>query len=397
MISVSDILIAARRDFLLVVVVTLLVAACGVAGAWTFAKYKSQGFFQFGGPIPVVKEKVKDKDKDKEKDREPGPGIALSDFKRYAASYATSERFNDYIQERKLAAMDGVDDLQQIFSSREGIAKSIGPVYPFTKLDAKELMEQPKDTSNNIIGLRINYEHRAPEIAQKMAGLLGRYAMDSIIYQIYSDALRFKRDEIKTRMIKLDNAIIKSKTELDEYRRRSADLKKIIANNPAAAGQSAQQVVSVTEDSARYLSPVTQLVTSEVQISEANEAILKAAREQQQNALLLDYYERVKTLLENTKSGETLLQSLESQKDAVFKNKNLQDDVVKETFNLITIDNQTAINLYLDKSRFIAGPTLPRYPTVRLGIVLTGSLALGLLLSVLLVSWRQWRREDRTI
>lgn len=338
---------------------------------------------------------VKETNKDKDKEKEPSPGITLSDFKRYAASYATSERFGDYVQDKKLSSTPGVNDLRKIFSSRDGISKIIDPVYPFTKLDAKELMEQPKDSSNNVIGLRINYEGDSPQVAQQMVGLLGRYAMDSIVYLIYTDALRFKHDEIRTKITKLDSTIIDKKIQLDEYRRKAADLKQIIARNPDAAGkETSRQVVQITEDSARYLPPVTLLMTTEVQASDANEAILKAKYEQNQNMLLLKYYDRVKVLLDSTKSGETVLRGLEPVKAIVFKDKNLQDDVIKDVYNMITIDNQTAMNLYLNKSRFIAGPTLPERSTARPAIALAMGLMLGLFLSLFFVFSREWWRKN---
>lgn len=389
-IPLNDFLTALWRTRWVVLTVTLLTMACGVTWSLSDARYASNGFFQFGGAIPIVVAKTRDKEKDKDKEKEPSPGITLSDFKRYAASFATSERFNEYLNDKKLSSLPGIDDLRKPFVSRDGISRIIEPVYTFTKLDAKELMEQPKESSNNVIGLRISYEGKTPEIAQQDVGLLGRYAMDSIIYLIYSDTLRFKHEEMRTKIVRLDNTIITSKTQLDEYRRKTDELKQIIARNPGGEGQGSRQVVTVTEDNARYLPPATQLMTTEVQISEANEAILKAKREQAQDKLLLEYYDSVQKLLASTKSGETVLQGLEPVKVAVFKEKNLEDDVVKEVYNMITVDNQSAANVYLDKSRFIAGPTLPNRSTARPALALAVSMLVGLLLSLLFIFVRNW-------
>jgi len=74
----------------------------------------------------------------------------------------------------------------------------------------------------------------------------------------------------------------------------------------------------------------------------------------------------------------------------VFKGKNMSDEVVQEVYNTITVDNQNAINVYLEKSRFIAGPTLPARSSARLTLVLAASLMVGLFLSVVLVLGRLW-------
>lgn len=401
-ISLLDVVAPIWHARWLVLIITVIVAIFSVAGAIYVAKYSSEGFFQFGGAIPVqdIKEPKDVKDskdsKDLKETKEPGPGITLSDYKRFAASYITNERFEEYVQDKKLNAAPGIDDLRKIFVSRGGIGKSITPVYPFTKLDAKNLMEQPKDSSNNVIGLQIDVEHENPQTAQQMVGFLGHYVMDSIVYLVYSDTVRFKQSELSTKLLNLENAIISKKEQLEEYRRKGADLKQILTRYPNSAQQQAQQVVSVSEDSARYLAPVTQLVTTEVQTSETNERILKMKREQQQTVLLREYYLQAKALLDSTKSGETVLRGLEAAKDRVFKDKNLKDEVVKEVYNTITMNNQNAINVYFEKSRFIAGPTLPSRSTARPVLVLLGSLVLGLFLSVILVFSRNWWRANKT-
>lgn len=366
-ISLTDFLVPLWRSRWMVLFATLSVAACGLAGSLYFAQYKSEGFFQFGGVIPAVKEK------------ELSSNISLSDYKKYAASFATSEQFANFVQEKKLESTVGINSLHKTFASPNGIMKQIEPI---------------KDSSNNVIGLSINYASRSPENAQQMVALLGRYVMDSIIYQIYSDELQFKRNEMMAKTIKLKNDIIANKELLDKYRRKGVDLKQIASRYPESSRQASMQVILVTEDSARYLPPVTLLAATEVQASEANESIRTAKRDQRQSSLLLEYYDHAKALLDGTKSGETLLRGLEPVKESVFKGKNLEDETIKEVYNTITIDNQNAIDLYLVKSRFIAGPTLPTYSSPSKRIVLAVSLVLGLFLSVLLAFARNWWRDN---
>ena len=387
-VSLSDLLAPLWHSRKLIAAGTLLAVIIGGAGTLFLAKYRSEGFLQFGGTIPLSREALL-------KDKDSSPGILLADYKRYAAAFSTSGRFDDFVQQNKLTGVAGVEGLRKVFASRDSISKLVEPVYPFTKLDAKELMEQPKDSSNNVIGLRINYEAASPENAQRMVGLLGRYAIDSIVYLIYSDAVRFKHSEITAKITKLDNAIIDSKEKLEEYQRRGAALKQIVARYPESTSQAARQVVSVTEDNARFLSPVTHLMSTEVEASMANEAIIKARREQKQSLLLREYYDHAKALLDINKSGEAILRALEPVKESVFKGKDLNDELVKEVYNTISMDNQNAISLYLEKSRFIAGPSLPESRTTRLSTALLLSFMAGLLLSSLLVFGRNWWRDNR--
>jgi hypothetical protein len=364
----------------LIVLITCLFVAIGAAATVYLSTYKSEGFFQFGGPIPMPKEKVAELAK---------PGIALADYKRYAAAFGTAERFNDFVKQNKLENFQGVANLNRLFASRDGISRQIEPVFPFTKLDAKDLMDQPKDAGNNLIGLRISYEGADPQNAQQIVGLLGRYAMDTIIYMIYSDTMRFRHSEINSKITKLENTIIESRERLGELKRQGVTLREIVSKYPASATQGTSQVISVTEDSARYLSPVTHLMSTEVQASETDETIIRSKREQEQNYLYREYYDQVKKLMENTKSGEAILRGLEPIKEAVFKSKNLGDETVKLVYNTITIENQTGMSLYLEKSRFIAGPSLPTHRTSRLSVTVVLSFCLGLLTALLFLFVRQ--------
>lgn len=391
--KLSDLLLPLWQARKLIIGITLSAVMIGGTGSVVLSKYKSEGFFQFSGAIPLQKKNKYLKDG---KEVEPPTGIEISDYKRYAAAFNSAERFAEYTQDDKLTNSPEVIQLRKTFASREGISTRIEPIYSFTKLDAKELGGGSKDSDINVIGLRINYASTSPESAKKTVGLLGTYAMDTIIYLIYSDALRFKHAEMNTKITELENDIIYSNEKQEQYKRRGSTLKQIITRYPDSANQATRQVVTVTEESARYLSPLAQLMSNEVELAEASEAILKAKREQQQYKLLREYYDQVKVLLDSTKSGEAILRGLEPIKHAVFKDKNMEDEAVRHVFNKLTIDNQSALNLYLDKSRFIAGPSLPTNRTERLSLVLLLSGLLGLLAAGCFVFSRNWLKKNST-
>ena len=134
-------------------------------------------------------------------------------------------------------------------------------------------------------------------------------------------------------------------------------------------------------------------MATEVQASEANEAIRTAKHELRQSALWLKYYDSINSLLDKTKSGGALLRGMKSVKESVFNGQNLDDDTIKDVYNKITINNQEAIGLY-QKNPFIFGPTLPTYSSPSKRKVLLVSLVLGLFLSFLLVFARIWWRDN---
>jgi len=383
-ISLIDIVKPLWQSRWLIIFVTLSVVAAALAGSFYFKSYRSEGFVQFESVIPPMKGTFTHTNTntntvtDTDTDTEPSSGISVADYQRYSAAFSASKHFADFVSENKLDSTVGINSLYKTFASPNGISKQIEPI---------------KD-SNNVVGLNINFASRSPEIAQQMVSLLGRYVMDSIIYQIISDDLKFRRNETIGKSDILNNVIIRNKNLLETYRRKSADLKLIAKRYPESSMKAPAQIFFISENGASYLPPVTQLMATEVQASEANESIRTAKRELRQSALWLEYYDSVNALLDKTKSVETLLRGLESVKKSLFKDKNLDDDVIKEVYNKITINNQEAINLYLEKGIFAAGPTLPTYSSPSKRKVLLASLVLGLFLSVLLVFVRIWWRDN---
>ena len=371
-----------RRFFVLIatLVVTLLMSLA----IQYFSYYTSEGFFQFGGVIPA------NKDLTQEKKLEPKPGIALADFKRFAAAYGTAERFDQFTSVDKQNDAATVQNLRRALFSREGLLKFIEPVFTFTKLDVKDLVDSPKDGGSVIVGLKISANADTPQGARDSAVLLGRYVIDTIIYIIFSDELKFKDSEVSAKLTKLDNRIIENNVKLRDFSNKASELKGIISRYPRVESQSANQVVSVTPENAQYLSPMTHLMATEVLVADAKEEIARAEREQAENLLLREYYRKVVDSMKNLKSGEAILRGLDAVKAQIFKDKNMNDDATRKIHNLISIENQTSVSLYLEKSRFIAGPTLPGYRSVRLSLVWLGSFLVALFASVLVVFLRKF-------
>jgi capsular polysaccharide biosynthesis protein len=401
LISIFDLLAIIWQSRWLILIITALATVCGLSWALLEASYQSQGLFQFGGAIPVISEsnwdaaRKREKGKEKEKEKEPASGISLTDFKRFTGSYATVERFNEFVRNKKLESVPGINDLRREFTARDGISRIVEPIYTVVDFEAKGRIAPPKDGNTNVLGLRINYYHLSPQIAQQMALLLGQYTMDSIVYVICQDAVSSKISELKTRMTKLDSEIIDHQMLQEEYRQKANGLKEIIGRNPQAAAPGMRQVITITEETSRYLPPVTLLMTTEVLAAESQETAEKIKREQARTALLLEYYESAKIRLNETKSGVTYLRNLEAVKENVFKGKDLENNIVKQAYNMITVDNQTAIDVYLNKSRFIAGPALPAYPTTRPTLAAAVSMILGLFISIVFVVIRKSLHEKR--
>jgi len=365
-----------------VAVITSMIVIITFAFVLITKQYESEGWYRFGGPIPLNSLAA------------PAPGISLADYKRFSASFQTTERFEQYINRLELENTSEISQIQRIFLSRSGISKQIEPVYSFTQADAKTLFS-PKDGSNNILGLRIIMKGSKPEVAQKMVEIMGYYTMDSIIYDAYADSILVELDRNNTRTIEINNKIITKEEEQRQLQRMQTVLQNIIRKNPSVAeSRLPQQVISVNEESVRYLAPTTQLIAVELKLSELDEVIRTLQREAKQIELKQDFYHKVQHLHNNFSSSESFLASLPLALNEVFQDKDLDDNEIKEIFNTLSLENQRAENLYLKRSRFVAGPTLPLHSTARLGLTVAGSALAGIFLSLIFVLGRHWWKEN---
>lgn len=385
-----------------------------------FQSYESQGVFQFAGPIPLVIEKeqekddtdvlfneikTKDKDKNTDKERENDNknnnivGISFGDYKKFSATFNTHERFEEYIKDKQLTLSPGVSGLLDHFNSNAAISEMIMPIYPFTKLDAKEFVFPTNVSNLYVIGVRLSYKNSSPEIAHSMAKLLGEYVIDSIVYQIYHDLLYYKSPDVRNELRSIDNKIILNNLYLEKFERKVSDLKKIIKQYQSFEQEKIRQDVVVSSiDDTSYYSPKTQLIASAVKISNIHGNILKLKREKRRLELMLEYYELYAAkVLNKTKSGLTLLQELDKEKEIMFKDKNVEDDLVRQTYNSITIENQMAKNLYFDKSRFISGPNLPIISNFKLLKNLAIGGLVGLAIAIAYIFGKNWWKKNNHI
>lgn len=384
----------------LIIGITLLAMVATFAYVSTNKKYLSEGLYQFGGPIPLNPlegDGVSLPDPKRYAESFQAPpvqnGVSLSDYKRYAESFQTPERFEQYVKALGLKDSPGITNLNNIFNSVSGISKQVEPLHSFTQADAKTLFA-PKEVGNNILGLRISLADPNPLAAQQMVSLLGRYVMDVLVYDVYADRLLTEVGAAAARSTEIDNQLLDNKVKSDELKRKEQVLQNIVKKSPAASDiKSQSSIISVDEKTITYLPASTQLVATELQISQLAEQSNRFLREKKQLELRKEYYEAAMEMHERVKSGEIFLNTLPATIKAVFKDKEMSNDDVKEVYNGIMIGLQKANNLYAKRSRFVAGPVLPSHPAGRKGYALLIALVAGFCFSVLLVLGRQWLRD----
>ena len=368
------------RSRWIVLVITILSLVAGFVWTQMHSGYQSEGIFRFGGPVPMKRPAPDGK--------EPSPGISQADFNRYFASYTKPEQFDEYIREKKLESVPGVSDLRQQLAAQGGMAQITEPVYSLAHQGSLGLI-RPKEAVN-VLGLRISYAGKSPEAAPQMVELIVQYARDRIIHLAFKDEFTDRRQDLKLRIAKFEAEISNLETDLEDYGQKASSLKQLMGRTGGNTFPGNLEVAAITEDSARFLPLPMQVAATEVQTIETAQLIQNKKRKLMQDSLQLEYCDLVLKMMGNTKSGEASLKNLELIKDEMFKRKDLKDNKVRQVFNAITMDNRNAEFVYIENSRFVAGPTLPQNAGSRPLLTIAASLIAALILSVIAICGRQF-------
>lgn len=309
---------------------TLLGALIG----WTISSYTSVGYFQLG--------------------------ISVPDFRKLQSTVAAPGHWDSFLKTYQAKSKTTLDlaEIGALLTQEKSADQMIQPIYPFSKNDLKNLARIPDTAdSTDILGIKISAHGASANDAQAKVIALGNFLRDSAILLDFKTSARTQYAQHLGQQQTNENKTIDTKYQLTQLEVRKADMQKILHAYPDSTASDRRQLVSVSEDSSRYLSPVTQLVAIESTIAEQRQKLPTIQREQRINAINVRYYEKVLAYLSKSTSGTAFLHELPVIRDELHLN--LDDPVEKLVFNQISIDNLKANATYFEQARFIAQPTKP--------------------------------------
>ncbi|WP_275761080.1 hypothetical protein [Ralstonia pseudosolanacearum] len=213
-----------------------------------------------------------------------------------------------------------------------------------------------------ILGFSISFKDQLPQNAQARVQLMGDFIKDAMLNEDLRETIYTKLGETKGKKQLIDNQIIQRRLALVQATSRLEAARIIAGKYPEASKMEARQLLSTgnDRDSVRYLSPTAQLVGIETEIADLNSQLTLLERDAAQNALRNEFYERIEQRSRQLQSGNALLDEFVKIGQAVFKDKDLQDDRVREVYNQIMLVVEQMRTKHIAESRFVSGPTLPQ-------------------------------------
>ena len=299
-----------------------------------------------------------------------------------------------------VARRGGVDPalqerIERELSIEERRRDLLAPVYGSTRSDIRELGESAKPQENAVLGIRIGYGSRDRERARNVVALVGEFIGESAFQSTVQDMVSERAREHEASRLVAQNLLVNSRFTISQLESRGRTLEKLRAAHPDLARSAPQQVVSVAEGGARYLSPTAQIVGVESTLAEFRERVAFADRQARKAAAQQDYYRKVEALLTAKPRPDALIAQMRKQVAASFPEGADPDGAIAEGRNEVLLDLVQIAALRERGLVFIAPPAIAeREPATLVKFGLAAGLATlvaGLALVLAAVWWRSGR------
>lgn len=286
--------------------------------------------------------------------------------------------------------------IERELSIEERRRELLVPVYGSTRSDLRELGESAKPQENAVLGARIAYASRDRERAKSVVALVGEFVGESAFQSIVQDVVSARAREHETSRLLAQNQLVSARFTISQLESRGRTLEKLRAAHPELARGAPQQVVSVAEGGARYLSPTAQIVGVESTLAEYRERVAFADRQARKAAAQLDFYRRAEALVAAKPRPDALIAELRKQAATSFPEAADPDGAIAEGRNEVLLDLVQIAALRERGLTFIAPPAIAeREPATLVKLALAAALA-TLVAGAALVLAAVWWRSGRT-
>ncbi|TAL54077.1 Wzz/FepE/Etk N-terminal domain-containing protein [Pandoraea sp.] len=303
--------------------------------------------------------------------------MQLTEYNAAKAALVDNRTFQRFLVANKLE-----HDRDAVYLSNElseqFLQKNASAIFPYSKDDLRYLNGIKTPLDPNLLGFSISLTSELPASAQARVKILGDFIKDTLLQQALMSTVRDKAGAALQRKQEIDNQLIQQKLKLSVALEKQKALQQIAAQYPQASKGDARQLLSNAADGARYLSPVVQLVGVASGIADIKARIHTLERDAAQNALSYAFYARVEAISRQPLTGAAMLAAFLADQKDTFKTQDLTNDQVREVFNDISLTADRMKAMYLQKARFISGPTLPDHRSgPGMPVLLVLSLMLG--------------------
>lgn len=360
---------ASTRKLALIVTTAVMAAAVFATLFQLACHYQSDGFLRAGRP--------------------------LAEYNAHRASIEDRANLQRYLQSAGQIESPNGQFLMQAFSAAM-IRRQVRAVMQYSKEDMKLFADQNGAGAANLLGFNISFSAATAEDAAERVRLMGEYLRDSLLRQDLLERIRENAGDAQAQQQKLQLKHIAKTLELDDAMSRLAALQTVAGKYPSASQFESRQLLSSDGGSARFLSPVMQLVGVESHIADLRIELATLERAIALNALRRGFYLKAESVARQDSSGAELFQAFQHLKAESLQGNEAEDDHLREVVSEVELLAGNLATKHLVKTSFASGPTVPgrRSGPPRVALALA-SLVGGTLLALACVACagavRGWR------
>ncbi len=267
------------------------------------------------------------------------PSWGLPDYKRFRSEFGSEDVLRRFLDDAK----DGNEAAKQLLATRATMPNfwevAVKPLYPITKRDAKEIFETTRDKeSASIMGLELALAGRDPQTTRDAVLMLGDYVTQTLQLTALQTWAVTGQSAANGELLKVENEVLRTRYAMEQVGKRIADLRDLQARYPEAMRADGRQVVNVDANSAKYLSPLVQVVALEAGLAESSETLRRAERRAQQLELEAKFFDAAARDSKTAREGRALLESLSSLKTQVFGSIDPDSSALREISTRFDLD-----------------------------------------------------------
>ncbi len=391
--DLDDLARTLRQHALALFAVTLLAGLAGAGGLAWLGKHRAEATVGMAS-LEIDAKKILPYGDGKAAQLVYSRGIAPPDFKTLAPRFDAAA-FVEFVARGKAIEPDLALRIERELSIEDRRRELLAPVYGSTRSDLRELGESAKALENAVLGVRVAYGSRDRERARSVVALVGDFVAETTFLNAVRDAVATRAREHEGSRLVSENALVNARFTIGQLESRGRTLERLRAANPELGKGAPQQVVSVAEGGARYLSPAAQVVGVESTLAEYRERVASAERQARKAAAQHDFYRRAEGLLAAKPRPEALIAEMRKLVAIVFPEGGDPDGAIAEGRNEVLLDLVQIEGLRTRGLQFIAEPAIAErdpltYAKVGLAAA-AAALAAGLALVLAVVWWRSGR------
>ena len=322
--------------------------------------------------------------------------ISVTEYKKNTSIFSNPVRFIRFAREKGYFPGKALKYLMKKYKDPDDLSKAISPIFSYSKDDINATGQGSPEV-NYVLGASIYAKNDSADSARQTVYVLGMLLRDCILYGKLNDYVNYKYNNANAAMRKIDNLIIDGNFKLEIQKRKKEELKLILGRYPDTGKSGSREIVSVSNEGYRYLSPATQLVGIESTVADINGDLATYRRDKERTTIEIGIFTKAREIVEQNRFGEKAFQDLLNFSKEFFKTLDLTRNSIQTVVNQFYIEMETYRTLFFEDMRFLSGPPLPAKvvaPKKRLIVAVAFFLAFFFFLFVtLIIEWWQKNRE----